>query len=109
MTKRYKTFSNISLAIVSFYCLANALIILGWGPRFNFEVYLFIAEAVLFLDLCTWHIFGLFAIISLIIKIYILCKKKEIIDKSYIKNIISHFMFSVISFLEICWIFENSF
>ena len=109
MTKRYKKFSDISLIIVGFYCLANALIILGWGPRFNFEAYLVIAEAVLFVDLCTWHIYGLFAIVGFIIKICFICEHKELLNKAYIKNLIFHFLFSAISFLEIWWIFENSF
>lgn len=109
MSKKYKIFSNISLIIVGFYCLMNAVMMLGWGPRFDSEIYFFITDAVLFIDLWTWHIYGLFAIISLIIKVFMLCKKKLAFNTSSIINIILHFLFSVVSFFEIYWIFENSF
>ncbi len=69
---------------------------------------MFFAEAVLFVDLCTWHIFIVFAVISFIIKIVLVCKGKLEL-KGMSSNLILHFLFSLISVAEIYWIFENSF
>ena len=86
--------SSISLCIVAVYCVLNSL--------FMCEYFLvngtlsFFANIVFAIDLLTWHIYGLFAIISFIYKVF----KKNKYSKL---NIFLHLIFMVISFFEICY------
>lgn len=111
ISKKYDIFSKVSLAVVGFYCIANTLLIVGWGPKFGgllLKVYMFLADIILFIDLSTWHIFFLFAAISFVVKIALLCKGKSAF-KGTLFNLIFHLLFSIVSVAEIYWIFENSF
>lgn len=98
--KRYNLFSKISLFIVGFYCLINIPLMLSQtiGNEINAAIY--------FIDAYTWHIYGLFAIISFIVKLFI---EKENNKEKYKFNIILHTIFMLASFAQILYIFGNPF
>lgn len=110
--KRHRIFFIISLLIVTFYFLGNRVVVLGWGPIFSghaLEIYSAVSDVVLFIDLTTWHIYGLFAIISLVIKIVFLWERKINCNALQIINLILHLTFSLISFYDIWFTFKNGF
>lgn len=104
LTKRQKLFSNISLGIVIFYFAINLFMFLCFKidiPHFLFVL----VDKVLFpIDLFTWHVFGIFAVISFFVKLGYIGKNKQEIIKELI-----HISFTVLTFLLIFFIFENSF
>lgn len=96
--KAYKMFSVISLLIPLTYSVANlfAIILLNVNSaNENFIHTIFTA------DLLTWHIYGIFAIATLIVK--------YLKDKKYNANIILHIIFTIISFIEIYYLISRGF
>ena len=101
---KYKSLSSASLFIVALYCLFNSLLVLIWlNTRGTLSAF---ATVLFTVDLFTWHIYGLFAIITFIIKV---SGRKEFRFKGLDRNIILHFIFMVVSFLEIYHMMQNAF
>ena len=98
--KRYNIFSIISLCIVGFYCIVNIPLMLSQTAE-NIVI-----ASVYFVDAYTWHVYGLFAVISLIVKLFM--EKENNIEK-YKLNLILHIIFMLASFAEILYIFGNPF
>lgn len=98
--KRYNLFSIISLFIVGFYCIINIPLMLSQtiGNEINAAIY--------FIDAYTWHIYGLFAVISFIVKLFM---EKENNKERYKFNIILHMIFMLISFAQLLYIFGSPF
>ena len=98
--KGHRTLSSVSLFIVGLYCLFNSLLMLevmyAKGTLSAF------ADTVFFIDLFTWHVYGLFAIISFIIKV----SEKNKYSKL---NVFLHLIFMLISFFEIYWMIQKAF
>ncbi|MBR3948790.1 MAG: hypothetical protein IKJ70_05230 [Clostridia bacterium] len=109
LTKRQKLFSDISLGIVGFYFAINLLMfsycIIDFPDLKIFELIYLLIDKILFpIDLFTWHVFGIFAVISFFVKLgYIGSNKKE-----RIKELIHFIMTGAIAFF-IFYIFESSF
>ncbi len=97
--KRHSGFSAVSLFIVALYCLLNSLLMFEW--MYTKGTLSAFADTVFFIDLFTWHIYGLFAIISFLIKV---SKKNSSKRYSFL-----HLIFMLISFFEIYWIIQNAF
>lgn len=109
LTKRQKLFSDISLGIVSFYFAINLLMfsycIIDFPDLKIFELIYLLIDKILFpIDLFTWHMFGIFAIVSFLIKLSYISKNKE----EKIKELL-HFIMSGVTFFLIYYIFEISF
>lgn len=109
LSKRQKLFSDISLGIVSFYFIINSFILAYCKIEFpDLKIFEFIyplIDKILFpIDLFTWHMFGIFAIVSFLIKLSYISKNKE----EKIKELL-HFIMSGITFFLIYYIFEISF
>lgn len=113
LTKRQKLFSDISLGIVGFYFAINSFIlafsfILSIIESPDLKIFEFIyplIEKIFFpIDLFTWHVFGIFAIVSFLIKLSYISKNKE----EKIKELL-HFIMSGVTFFLIYYIFEISF
>lgn len=104
--KKYKVFSLLSLAVTAIYYLLNVWLYLSL--RFGI-LYCNILEIVLPLDCYTWHIYGLFAVITLIIKSIMTVKKQKSIRFLFKTEIILHLAFTVISLISIYEIFLISF
>ena len=98
--KRYNLFSMISLCIVGFYCVVNIPLMLSQSTHNA------VLAAIYFIDGYTWHIYGLFAIISFIVKLFM---EKENNKEKYKLNLILHTVFMVASFAEMLFIFGNPF
>ncbi len=98
--KRYRLFSMISLLIVGFYCIVNIPLMLSETADNT------VIAAIYFVDAYTWHVYGLFAIISLIVKLFM--EKENNIEK-YKLNIILHTVFMLLSFAQILYIFGSPF
>ena len=109
LTKRQKLFSDISLGIVGFYFAINLLMfsycIIDFPDLKIFELIYLLIDKILFpIDLFTWHVFGIFAIVSFLIKLSYIRKNKE----EKIKELL-HFIMSGVTFFLIYYIFESSF
>ena len=109
LTKRQKLFSDISLGIVGFYFAINLLMfsycIIDFPDLKIFELIYLLIDKILFpIDLFTWHMFGIFAIVSFLIKLSYISKNKE----EKIKELL-HFIMSGVTFFLIYYIFEISF
>ena len=109
LTKRQKLFSDISLGIVGFYFAINLLMfsycIIDFPDLKIFELIYLLIDKILFpIDLFTWHVFGIFAIVSFLIKLSYISKNKE----EKIKELL-HFIMSGVTFFLIYYIFEISF
>lgn len=104
--KKYKAFSYLSLAVTAIYCLLNVWLYLSL--RFGI-LYCDILEIVFPLDYYTWHIYGFFAVITLVIKCIITVKNKKSISPLFKADIILHLAFTVISLVSIYEIFILSF
>ncbi len=97
--KKHSVFSAISLSVVAVYCLINSLFMCEWFfTKGTLSVF---ANIVFSIDLFTWHIYGLFATISLFIKV----SKKS----STKRNCFLHLILMLISFFEIYWMIQNAF
>lgn len=93
-----------SLVVVIVYFILNSILILEW---LNMQgVLSFFADIAFAIDLFTWHIYGVFAIISLIVKII---KAKEFGTEHTKLNIALHSVFMLISFTEIYMLMQNGF
>lgn len=104
--------SIIGLCVSTLYCLGNTIMILGRGPRFSgvaLDIYSAFSDAVLTVDLCSWHVYGVFAIFMFIYNIVFIVKNKADNKCAFTINTVLHLILSVVSFFEIYWIFENSF
>lgn len=100
--KAYKVFSVVSLLIPAFYCIANLLMILLLKMSISEnDIALGIVGFIFSLDVVTWHIYGIFAIATLIIK--------YLKDKKYNANTILHIIFTIVSFVEIYYIISRGF
>ena len=109
LSKKQKLFSDISLGVVSFYFIINSFILAYCKIEFPdfaiFEYTYTIIDKILFpIDLFTWHVFGIFAIVSFLIKLSYISKNKE----EKIKEAL-HFIMSGVTFFLIYYIFEISF
>ena len=92
--------SVASLFIVGFYCLINTVFMCEYFvAKGTLSVF---ANIVFTIDLFTWHIYGLFAIISFIVKVF----KKNQYSKL---NIFLHLIFMMISLFEICYMIQIAF
>ncbi len=101
---KYKSLSSASLFIVALYCLFNSLLVLIWlNTRGTLSAF---ATVLFTVDLFTWHIYVLFALITFIIKV---SGRKYFSFKGLDRNIILHFIFMVVSFLEIYHMMQNAF
>lgn len=100
----FKRFSVISLGVVVVYFLLNGLLVLEW-LNMQGTLSLF-ADVVFFIDLFTWHIYGLFAIISFIVKA---CSVNKYRSKGLSLNVVLHFIFTIASFFEIYHMIQNAF
>ncbi len=101
---KYKSFSAVSLFVVTLYFLLNTVFVLEWiNMQGTLSVF---ANAVFMMDLFTWHIYGAFAIISFIIKVIYSNKYS---GKKVRLNIVLHFIFTVISLVEIYQMIQNGF
>lgn len=96
--KGYKIFSAISLFVPVLYFISNSIVILllDVSPANKS-----IINTVFAVDVLTWHIYGIFAIATLIIK--------YIKDKKYNANTILHAIFMIISFIEIYYLIARGF
>ncbi len=106
---RFDLFAKISLWITAYYFFSNFLILPVW---WDFEIFNFFDKILMFpfyTDLFTWHIFGVFSLISLIVKIAIYADRKVIFGKDALINLGLHIFYTIAAFGEIWWIFENSF
>lgn len=111
LSKRFNAFSNISLWITAFYGIINVLAVLTWkmfAENIPALVYM-LCNITLTIDLFTWHVFGLFAIVSFIVKFTVFCKEKIIFQKPHFLNLIFHLIFTVSFGFSVWWLFENSF
>ncbi len=107
--ERFELFAKISLWITAYYFFSNLLILPVW---WDFEIFQFFSEIMMipfYTDLFTWHIFGVFSLITFTVKIVVWAKKRELLKKNSLINLILHLIFTVVAFGEIWWIFENSF
>lgn len=62
--------SIIGLCVSALYCLGNTIMILGWGSKFSgiaLDIYSAFSDAVLTVDLCSWHVFAIFVFIHNIV------------------------------------------
>ena len=84
--------------------MLNSLLMLEWmNMRGTLSAF---ADVVFAIDLFTWHIYGIFAIISLIIKIF---NAKDFCAKHTKLNIATHTVLMLISFAEIYILIQNGF
>ena len=99
-------FTNIGFLITLFYGASNLAAVLDAQGNMSF-----IGEFVLGIDVFTWHIYGIFSIITLIIKLY--SNGVDVDNKLRIKWLdvqsVLHFVFMLISFGGIYYLFENCF
>lgn len=100
--KKYKAFSLLSLIVTSIYCILNVWSCLSL--RFGI-LSSPILEIVLPLDVYTWHVYGLFAVFSLIIKFIMVIKNRKSINSLFLTDLILHFAFSSVSLFMIYDIF----
>ena len=106
---RFDLFAKISLWITAYYFFSNLISIpLWWGTAIS-DFFGYLIEIPFTIDLFTWHIFGVFSLVAFIIKMVIWAKRKELVKKKAIVNLVLHILFTVAAFGEIWWIFENSF
>lgn len=71
--------SIIGLCVSALCCLGNTIMILGCGPKFSgiaLDIYSAFSDAVLTVDLCSWHVFAMFAIFVFIHNIVFIVKTK---------------------------------
>ena len=106
---RFELFAKISLWITEYYFFSNLLTIPLWWeiPKPDFINRLILIP--FYIDLFTWHIFGIFSLVAFIVKIIMWAKRGELFKKNSILNIILHLLFTVAAFGEIWWILAESF
>ena len=99
--KRYNLFSKVSLAIVGFCCVINTVLLLDYF----LSVFPDIDDVIYSLNAYTWHIYAAFAVITLIVKLFM---EKENNKYNYQYNIIMHIIFTLLSLCEVFFVFANS-
>ena len=106
---RFELFAKISLWITGYYFFSNLISIpLWWGTSIS-DFFGYLIEIPFTIDLFTWHIFGVFSVISLIVKIAIYADRKVLCGRNALINLGLHIFYTVAAFGEIWWIFEKSF
>ena len=106
---RFELFAKISLWITAYYFVSNFLLLPLWWEAPTFNIFHGVFLIPFYIDVFTWHIFGIFSLAAFIIKIIIWAKKKKLLKKNSLVNLFMHLIFTVAAFGEIWWIFENSF
>ncbi len=105
-----KLLSNIGFFITAVYCVLNITAIIFIESELWDKAQWF-TDIVLGIDVFTWHIFGIFSIITFMMKLWLNAKAVE--DESnkncFEAQSILHLLFLVLSFVGIYNIFENSF
>ncbi len=102
---RFKQFADISLGVTVFYFILGLLLIVFGRAEFDFLESVW--SLLFYIPLFTWHIFGIFSIISLIVKIAIWADRKVFSEKGTLINLALHIVFTVGAFGEMWWLFEN--
>ena len=101
---KYKSFSSVSIFVITVYFLLNTILVIEWlNMQGTLSAF---ADVVFFIDLFTWHIYGIFAIVSFIVKAFMINKNKS---KYSIANVILHFILMTVSFIEIYHMIQNAF
>lgn len=102
--KKYNVFANISLGITALYCILNLIAVV----EISFSLSQIISPYALTLDVFTWLIYAIFAVLTFVFKVVYTAKnKKEKLLGN--KNLILHFIFTVLSFIGICYMFNVAF
>ncbi len=101
-----KHINNIGLCITVIYGVLNLLAVIDAQGNLGF-----IGELALGLDVYTWHIYGIFSIVTLFIKLLF---NRDAVDRGEKERWLDiqsalHFIFMVISFGAIYYLFENCF
>lgn len=101
-----KRFINVGFFITVAYGIVNILSIIDAQGNMGF-----IGEFGLGLDIYTWHIFGIFSIVTLFIRLLF---NRDAVDrgeqKKWLdKQSVFHLVFMLISFGGIYYLFENCF
>ncbi len=107
--KILKVISVFSSIIVYIYGLINLLsfICMEFLPWEKFGGFV---EMVLGLDIFTWLIFGLFAIVTWLVKLNICMKNNESACSKFQKvDVVLHILFSIISFVNMYFLFHRAF
>ncbi len=102
---RFEQFAQISLGITALYFILGLLLIIFGRAEFDFLEPVW--SLLFYIPLFTWHIFGIFSIISLIVKIAIWADRKALSGKDALINLVLHLFFTVATFGEMWWLFEN--
>ena len=101
---KFKGLASASFFFVTVYFLMNTALLIEW---LNMQGTLSAFASVAFtIDCFTWHIYGLFAVIGFLIRVYI--DKNKSSNHSKIKTAL-HFILMLISFVEICHMIQNAF
>ena len=99
-------FTNIGFIITFFYGILNLVAVIDVQGNMSF-----IGDFVLGIDVLTWHVYGIFSIATLLIK---LISNRGEVDNGHrekwldIQSVL-HFAFMVISFGAIYYLFDNCF
>lgn len=96
--------SGFSLFTVTVYFLLNSAFMLEWYLAKG--VLSAFSNAVFTLDLFTWHIYGLFAILTFIIRIFSVNRQSS---RAARLNAVLHLVFMSISFFEIYYMIQIAF
>lgn len=109
-TKGYKIFSWVSLTITALYGISNlaAMILMNLLSSDKIQP---LIEAILAVDVYTWHIFGVFSIGTLLIKSSKNLKYEEDNPENthFDWNVLFHLLFMVMSFIGIAYLFKSCF
>ncbi len=106
---RFELFAKISLWITAYYFISNFLVLPLWWGTPTFNLFHGILLIPVYIDLFTWHIFGVFSVVAFIVKIIMWAKRGELFRKRALINLILHLLFTVIALGEIWWILAESF
>lgn len=101
-----KTLSYISLVTTAFYAVTN-LFSLFLMNRFEWDRIAGVTEFTLGIDVYSWHIYGIFAVVAFVIKLCDLLNGEK--NKWMYINITLHFLFMSLSFIGIYYMFQNCF
>lgn len=97
---------NIGFIITAIYGVLNLLAVIDVQGNMGF-----IGDVALSIDVYTWHIYGIFSIVTLFVKL--LFNRDEVDrgerEKWLDKHSLLHFIFMLISFGGIYYLFENCF
>ncbi|MGN0486931.1 MAG: hypothetical protein ACI4GB_06820 [Acutalibacteraceae bacterium] len=109
-TKSYNILSWVSLTITALYGISNlaAMILINLLSSDKIQPFI---ETVLTVDVYTWHIFGVFSIVSLLMKGAKSLKHEEDNPENthFDWNVLFHLLFMVMSFIGIAYLFKSCF